>query len=137
MEELPLWVSRIEDEREYYENLGKWDQFVFGWDDFIAPADLGLGLEADIQYLKDPRVSANREIYRSMRRDSNDQFTKRDNLLYFNMLLRVFSIFQVAWLQGMFGDGDQPGASIAGYDVALVAEPVGMTGSRLGFTVSY
>ena len=29
-ENIPLWVSIEDDRREYYENLGKWDQFVFG-----------------------------------------------------------------------------------------------------------
>ncbi|MBM4131028.1 hypothetical protein FJ250_08360, partial [bacterium] len=37
LDQLPLYVTVEEDRREYYENLGKWDQFVFGWDDFVNP----------------------------------------------------------------------------------------------------
>ena len=59
-----------EDRREYYENLGKWDQFVFGWDDFMRPDDYA-SLPGNEDYaptgdpedrLREPWVSANREI---------------------------------------------------------------------------
>lgn len=140
-EDLPLWVSEEDDFREYYENLGKWDQFVFGWDDFVSPVDLGydnVGGPTGAAYLKDPRVSDHREAYRALRRDSNDQFTNRDNLMYFNILLRVFSLFQVAYLQGMFG-GDEPvlESSSDGARVGVFAEPIGFTASRVGVTVTY
>ena len=141
MEDLPLWVSKEDDYREYYENLGKWDQFVFGWDDFISPVDLGyanVGGEVGAAYLKDPRVSLRRESYRALRRDSNDQFTNRDNLMYFNLLLRLFSLFQVAYLQGMLGGGDSgPKLEAGGVDVGIFAEPMGLTASRVGVKVSY
>ena len=46
---LSLWVTEEDDRREYYENLGKWDQFVFGWDDFRRPDDppAGIALRSD------------------------------------------------------------------------------------------
>ncbi|MFO7607661.1 MAG: hypothetical protein R6X35_00500, partial [Candidatus Krumholzibacteriia bacterium] len=37
LDNLSLYVSKEEDRREYYENLGKWDQFIFGWDDYLNP----------------------------------------------------------------------------------------------------
>ena len=36
---LPLYVTKEDDFREYYENLGKWDQFIFGWDDYSQASD--------------------------------------------------------------------------------------------------
>jgi hypothetical protein len=135
---LPLWVSREDDEREYFENLGKWDQFVFGWDDFQNPHDLYPNLpQGQLENLTLPGVSNNREIYRAMRRDSNDQFTKRDRLLYLNIAARVFSVFQVAYLQGLFGGGQQTEFRIAGHPVGIIAEPRGMTSTRLGLSVAY
>ena len=135
---LPLWVSREDDEREYFENLGKWDQFVFGWDDFTHPDDIaGYTPVGTLQDLKQPGVSRNRETYRSMRDDSNDQFTNRDRLLYFNIGLRVLSVLQVAYLQGMFGGGPRASLEVAGHPVHLVAEPAGFTGSRVGIAVAY
>jgi hypothetical protein len=144
-EDLPLWVSARDDRREYYENLGKWDQFVFGWDDFQDPrAFLQLDPEDfDIANLRDPRTSANREIYRQMRQDSNDAFARRDRFLYLNLGLRVISVLQVAYLEGLlFGNG---GASsrrphqleIAGREVDLIVEPIGFSRGVIGAKVSF
>lgn len=135
--ELPLWVSREDDRREYYENLGKWDQFVFGWDDFQDPRIISdLGPDYNSIDLKDPRVSANREKYRSMRQESNDQFTKRDRLLYLNMATRIFSFFQVAYLEGLLGGGPSR-MRVAGHPVRLIAEPGGWAASRVGIAFGY
>jgi len=135
--DLSLWVSREDDEREWYENAGKWDQFVFGWDDFTDPRNW-VGPGATTADLKDDiRVSANRLTYRDMRQDSNDAFHTRDNLVYFNMLTRVFSVLQVAWLGGAFSDDGRAALNVGGHDVAIIAEPRGLTASRLGFSVSY
>ena len=73
LENLPLYVTVEDDRREYYENLGKWDQFVFGWDDFIRPDDdaltpAGYAPTGDPKIdLQQPWVSENRETYRQMR----------------------------------------------------------------------
>jgi len=136
--ELPLWVSREEDEREYFENLGKWDQFVFGWDDFVRPEELdgylGGGALSDLRL---PGISDNREFYRSLRKESNDQFTKRDRLVYLNIAARIFSVAQVAYLQGLFGGGQKSELRIAGHPVSIIAEPRGLTDTRLGLAVTY
>jgi hypothetical protein len=145
---LSLWVSREDDEREYYENAGKWDQFVFGWDDFIDPRGMpdwwadtdptwDEYTDLDARILKDLRVSSHREVYRAMRIDSNDQFDNRDTLIYVNMFTRLFSMFQVAYLNGVFSGGRPAEFRVAGHDVALIAEPRGLTSSVVGLSVSY
>jgi len=66
--ELPLWVSWETDEADFLANIGTWNQFVFGWDDFLHPR-VFLGAEYEpgsISQLSDPRVSAHRETYRQM-----------------------------------------------------------------------
>jgi hypothetical protein len=136
--ELPLWVSRDVDEREYFENLGKWDQFIFGWDDFRRAEDIpGYTPTGTIQDLKQPAASYHREAYRAMRIDSNDQFTKRDRLLYLNIGLRVLSVLQVAYLQGVFGGRPQQSLQIAGHPVQLIAESHGLDASRVGLALAY
>jgi hypothetical protein len=134
---LPLWVSSEADRREYYENLGKWDQFVFGWDDFLDPREFLDRTEYTSQDLTDLRVSTHRETYRAMRIDSNRQFTNRDWLLYLNMATRLFSLFEVAYLQGLLGGGPGDQLAIAGHPVSLIAEPIGWSSSRLGVSVAY
>jgi hypothetical protein len=137
----PLWVPRDEDEREWFENLGKWDQFVFGWDDFRRPDDPPPGVvyepDGTVTDLKQPWVSYNREHYRDLREQSNDAFDKRDRLLYVNIGLRVFSVLQVAYLQGLFGGGPKNDLRIAGHKVEIIAEPRGWTSSRLGANISF
>ena len=147
--DLSLWVSREADEREYYENAGKWDQFVFGWDDFSDPRAWPVNwwqqtdptwddyTDLNTRILKDVRVSAHREAYRALRQDSNEAFDRRDTLVYLNMFTRVFSMVQVAYLQGVFTGGRSTAMNVAGHELALIAEPRGLTSSRLGVSISY
>ncbi len=142
---LSLWVSKEDDPREYYENAGKWDQFVFGWDDFSDPRGWSVDwwhdtdptwddlADLDTRILKDPRVSAHREVYRAMRRDANDQFDKRDRLIALNMLTRLGSMIQVAILHHRQG---RP-LTVAGHELSVIARPAGLTASRFGLALSY
>ncbi len=147
--DLSLWVSREDDEREYYENAGKWDQYVFGWDDFSDPRGWPANwwqqtdptwddyTDLNSRILKDVRVSAHREAYRALREDSNQAFDRRDSLVYVNMFTRVFSMVQVAYLQGVFSGGERAALNVSGHELALIAEPRGLTTSRLGVSISY
>jgi hypothetical protein len=135
---LSLWVSRADDEREYYENLGKWDQFVFGWDDFIDPRSFPeVGADATTADLRDPRVSANRETYRGMRIAANDKFDRRDLYIKLNMVSRVVSMLQVAWLSGAFGNDGSDAMEFGGHRLSMITETRGLTGGRLGLSLSY
>ena len=142
-QDLDLWVSREEDEREYYENLGKWDQFVFGWDDFVRADDPnGYGTDyvitGDINDLRQPWTSYNRDIYRQMRDESNEAFEKQDRFLYVNIILRVFSVLQVAYLEGLFGGGGSDNESYASdRKVSIIAETRGWRSSRVGAAVAF
>lgn len=146
---LPLYVTKEEDRREYYENLGKWDQFVFGWDDFLSPQSYAQ-LPGNELYtptgdpkidFANPWVSANRETYRLMRDESNDAFKSRDRWLYVNIGLRVFSVVQTAWLEGLLGGGgDDEGdsrLSVAGHEVRLIAQPTGLRRATLAAAVTF
>jgi hypothetical protein len=140
--EIPLWVSQEADRREYYENLGKWDQFVFGWDDFRDPREFLTGVnpnQPESPWLDDPRTSVNRETYRQMRRDSNDYFSKRDRFVYLSLGLRVVSVLHVAYLEGLLfgGDGGANDLQVAGQPVQFIAQPVGLRAGVVGATVAF
>lgn len=142
LENLPLYVTKDEDFREYYENLGKWDQFIFGWDDYIRPDDPPVGVNftwtgdraVDLQQ---PWVSRNREIYRLMRDDSNQAFKKRDRWLYANIGLRLVSVLQVAYLQGMLGGAPARELEVAGHKVEIRATPSGLYRGSVAAKVSF
>ena len=136
---LPLYVTVEDDRREYYENAGKWDQFIFGWDDYLRPTFWGetYGYEATetISDLRQPWVSEHREVYRTMRDQANDAYKTRDRYVYLNMGLRVVSVLQVAYLQGLLGGGDD--LKVAGHSVEIISEPRGLTSGSLGARVSF
>jgi len=142
LDNLPLYVTKDEDFREYYENLGKWDQFIFGWDDYIRPDDPPAGVtftwtgdrSVDLQQ---PWVSAHRETYRLMRDDSNQAFKKRDRWLYANIGLRLVSVFQVAYLQGMLGGGPAQELEVAGHTVEIRATPTGLYQGSVAAKISF
>jgi hypothetical protein len=146
---LPLYVTKEEDRREYYENLGKWDQFVFGWDDFMSPQSYA-GLPGNEDYtptgnakidLEQPWVSENREAYRLMRDASNDAFKTRDRWLYVNIGLRIFSVLQTAYFDGLLGgNGDGNGddrVSLAGHEIKIIAQPTGLKRAVVAASVSF
>ncbi len=131
LDRLPLYVTEEEDRREYYENLGKWDQFIFGWDDYtrasVAHPEYDYEPTMTISDLRQPWVSRNRELYRTMRQESNDAFKSRDRWMYVNIGLRVFSVLQVACLQGLLGGDPANQMKVAGHPVEIIAQPYGMT----------
>ena len=137
---LPLYVTKEDDRREYYENLGKWDQFIFGWDDFIRPDSPPPGIDyvsdGSISDLRQPWVSYNRETYRTMRADANDAYKTRDRWLYLNIGLRVFSVLQVAYLEGLLGGADNEMA-VLGHPVQIIAQPSGPYKGTVAATVAF
>ncbi len=141
LENLSLYVTIEDDRREYYENLGKWDQFIFGWDDFRRPDDIPAGIDYEltgtIDDLRQPWVSENRTIYRQMRDDSNDAFKTRDRWMYLNIGLRVFSVLQVAYLGGLLGGSDSYDLEVAGHPVQFIVQPYGMTAGTVAAVLDF
>jgi len=141
LDRLPLYVTKEEDRREYYENLGKWDQFIFGWDDYqrasIDRPEYNYTPTMTIEDLRHPWVSENREAYRQMRTESNDEFKSRDRWLYLNIGLRVLSVVQVAYLQGMLGGGPANDLEVAGHPVQFYAQPAGLRGGSVAASVAF
>ena len=71
-----------EKNQTYYENIGKYDQFNFAWDD----TNIELG-----------RDSANREAYTKMRKKANDQFKIATYGASAILLNHMFSMFDAAY----------------------------------------
>lgn len=85
------WVPRSQDKQHYYENIGKYDWYVSGWDDYTPgtfPSDLGPGQV----------FSLHRETYRQMRRTSNNQLDSADRFVYLSIVARVYSLVETTLL---------------------------------------
>jgi len=116
--DVPLYVPREVDEREWFENAGKWDEFAWGWREYwddtwnaVHNADfLGADFYAPQAGLSDTWFFADnasmtplRKQYIEMRDQSNSAFEQRDTLLSAALLLRVFSVLQMVYLEGFVG----------------------------------
>jgi hypothetical protein len=70
LEKLPLWVSIEDDDLEHMSNAAKWDQFIFGWDDYkrasISYPEIGYEPTLTRSDLQEPWVSPNREKFREL-----------------------------------------------------------------------
>lgn len=71
-----------EKNQQYYENIGKYDQFNIGW------VDTENG---------DKRDSELREKYTLMRKDANDNFKRATNMATILLFNHVFSALDAAW----------------------------------------
>lgn len=77
----------------YYENLGKYDQFAYGWDDFNG----GVPLEEANDTTGIEWVSPHRREYLNKRDDSNREFSKASTVLILTMANHLVSAFEAAW----------------------------------------
>ena len=93
------WVSRADDKQHYYENIGKYDWYVSGWDDYVPGThidDIGPG----------EVLSERRETYRDMRGKSNDQLDAADRFIYLSIAARVFSLIETTLMVTRSSDDD-------------------------------
>ena len=81
----PPYIPRAEDEREYYENLGKYNHFYPGWDDWTTSYD-------------PESPAAHRRQFVDMRIESNDAYDNADTLLGVAAATRIVSVIQSFWL---------------------------------------
>ncbi len=73
--------SQINRNQQYYENLGKYDQFRYGWSDYDP--------------LSDP-LTPNRSNYLSQRRKANDLYGKATTFAMVSLANHVLSAFEAA-----------------------------------------
>jgi hypothetical protein len=86
--------SKVEED-EYYENIGKYSQFNFGWDDYprVDSSDFP---ENPNDTAKLNYVSPNRRTYLEMRDDANSEFNKANTLLVLTVANHLLSGFWAA-----------------------------------------
>jgi hypothetical protein len=88
----------------YYENIGKYDWFISGWEDWDP--------------LTKPMNTALRDQYRTLRRESNSDLDKADRFIYLSVVTRVFSLVETAYLAHRRGrDSDSGTANKRNYSI--------------------
>ena len=119
------YVSKEEDKQHYYENLGKYDWFVSGWSDYDPTIDPPLA------------ESAQRETYRAMRAESNDDLDQANSFIWVSLAARVFSIAETAII--VHNRREEGAQSSAAFDspVALRAKARGFDGGELALEIRF
>jgi hypothetical protein len=81
-------------DQQYYEMIGKYHQFNYGWDDFRAQYPITMTHEEmTSQYI----VSSNRYYYESRRNASNDAFKTATTGVTVVMINHILSAIDAAW----------------------------------------
>ncbi|HKW14516.1 MAG TPA: hypothetical protein VJS69_08525 [Candidatus Krumholzibacteria bacterium] len=118
------YIPKDVDKQHYYENLGKYDWYISGWDDWDPNAN---------PYA---HQTDNRTTYRSMRRDSNQSLDHADNFLWLSVAARAFSIAETAIIiHGKRNDADGGGGG--GTPISLRARPRGNSGGEVALEVKF
>jgi len=92
-----FYTSREDDREEYYENIGKYNAFVYGWDD-AAPYTVD-----NYQYWTPHRTE-----YVSIRNASDHYLLSADRRLMWLIVNRVVSMLDTGWLAYRISKGQDP-----------------------------
>jgi hypothetical protein len=118
------YIPKSVDKQHYYENLGKYDWYISGWDDWDPNAN---------PYVHD---TDNRTTYRAMRHDSNTSLDHADSFLWVSVAARAFSLAETAII--IHGKrNDASGGGGGGSPIALRARPRGNTGGEVALEVHF
>ncbi|MBN1886264.1 MAG: hypothetical protein JW876_12175 [Candidatus Krumholzibacteriota bacterium] len=106
-----LYMPKSQDVEEYYENLGKYDPFVYGWDDWAT-----WSVEQPGNFW-----TPNRTRYVSLRQESNKYLGRADDNIMYLIVNRVVSMVDAGWIAYRMGSGGP--VERAGWDLDLDPGP--------------
>ncbi len=92
-----FYTPREADREEYYENIGKYNAFAFGWDDALDYADPAFTYQ-----------TAHRMYYVSLRNESDRYLLNADQRLMGLIVNRVVSMLDTGWLAYRISKGQDP-----------------------------
>lgn len=121
------WHSKEEEKQNYYENIGKYDWFISGWDDW--------NLEGNYDPATIPRETDNRTTYRSMRKKSNDELDKATGFIYLSVAARVISLVETLILTRQHADDAPAGDASSGFSVRTRA--TGLASGEVALVYSF
>lgn len=104
----------------YYENIGKYDWFISGWDDWVDGE----------------QNTDNRTIYRGMRTDANGELDTADRFIYLSLGARVFSLIETVILARGHGNEDG-GQSNDSNSFRLTAHSTGPYSGEVAFVFRF
>jgi hypothetical protein len=118
------YIPKSQDKQHYYENLGKYDWYISGWDDWVPTTQ---PYEHDTE---------NRTTYRSMRQKSNNSLDDADSFLWISFAARAFSLAETAIIIHK-RRGDAEAGAGGGSPISLRARPRGHTGGEVALEIRW
>ena len=79
--------------QQYYEMIGKYDQFRAGWDDYWDNRIKYDSVDSEGNFIF---VSPNRETYETMRKDANDMLDRANKFIIVSLINRIVSAVDAA-----------------------------------------
>jgi hypothetical protein len=116
------WVSKEEDKQHYYENIGKYDWYISGWQDWDAS-------QSPLAHQTDLRTE-----YRALRGESNDALDTATSFVWVSVVARAISIAETAII---VHNRREDAASGRPAPVSLRARPRGYTGGEVALEVRF
>ncbi len=108
------WTSKEEDKQHYYENIGKYDWYIAGWEDWDP--------------VTQPHDTALRDEYRRMRIASNDALDAANRFIWLSVAARAFSLVETILVaHTSVGHVEEAAALEPGWDVHAAVAPHGET----------
>ncbi|MBN1465098.1 hypothetical protein JXA02_05005 [candidate division KSB1 bacterium] len=89
-----------EKDQQYYEMIGKYHQFSWGWDDFRTDPENDISMtdhEITARYNQTGKINNNRYYYETRRDASNDAFKKATTATTVVIINHLFSAIDAAW----------------------------------------
>lgn len=95
------WHPKSTEKQNYYENIGKYDWFISGWDDWDPDPNLSpRPMDTDL-----------RTQYRGMRIESNDNLDTAEKFIFLSIGARVYSLIETYFLVRSYNDSVETGAA--------------------------
>ena len=115
------WHSKEEDSQNYYENIGKYDWFISGWEDWDPE--------------NPTRETPLRLTYWGMRKKSEDELQRATNFVYLSVAARVISLVETVLLVRR-GDSDSTReSSSSGFSIK--ARATGIASGEVALVVRF
>lgn len=120
------WHSKEQEKQNYYENIGKYDWFISGWEDWDLATK---AMDTDL-----------RTQYRGMRKESNDDLDTADKFIYLSIATRVFSLVETFFLVRSHNKAIETGATEGLHDdrrYALTARSTGIVSGEVALEIRF
>lgn len=117
------YASKEEAELNYYENIGKYDWFISGWEDWDPVGK--------------PHNTSLRTEYRAMRKQSNDDLDTAEQFVFLSIATRVFSLIETVYLARKRSDSTEGSNDSSERKYSITTRSKSLTSGEVAFVYRF